>query len=116
MAEEVITVEALMEVLDGVTFLSNEHGTTEDLAKEIEAHLLTKTPPNEAAMMTIGGHLVEPFDLYQNALYIAYGIIADAYEGDWSLATEQWRTSAEQWTAAYLNDISDLPIATPPAP
>lgn len=36
-------------------------------------------------------------DLEMDALYEAWTIIANAYEGDWSRAQDEWRQAAERW-------------------
>lgn len=36
-----------------------------------------------------------------NMLEAAWGIIANAFHGDWDQATPQWREAAENWRDAY---------------
>lgn len=36
-------------------------------------------------------------------LEMAWGLIANAHQGDWDKATDEWRESAEKWRDDYLN-------------
>ena len=38
--------------------------------------------------------------------HIAMGIIANAYEGDWDKATDEWRGAAERWVESYNEDLA----------
>lgn len=42
-----------------------------------------------------------------NMLEAAWGIIANAFEGDWESAPENWRLAAEQWRDAYHRTLSE---------
>lgn len=46
-----------------------------------------------------------PSDLL--ALELAWGIIANAYGGNWSLASDEWRTAAENWRDNHWHTALD---------
>ena len=37
----------------------------------------------------------------QNLLELAWGLIANANEGDWDKATKEWKEAAERWRDEY---------------
>jgi len=39
---------------------------------------------------------------HEEAIELAWGIIANAYGGDWSKASDEWRSAAEKWRDTYL--------------
>jgi hypothetical protein len=40
------------------------------------------------------------------AIEIAWGIIANAFDGDWSKASDEWRQAAERWRDEYIRNRS----------
>lgn len=44
---------------------------------------------------------------------MAWTIIANAYGGDWSLASEEWRAAATRWRDAYHGPCSSWPAGLP---
>ena len=41
------------------------------------------------------------------ATEIAWGIIANAYGGDWHLASPMWREAAERWRDEFVTAVSE---------
>lgn len=46
----------------------------------------------------------------ENAIEVAWGIIANAHGGDWSKASPEWRQAAERWRDEYVTGC--LPVVT----
>lgn len=40
----------------------------------------------------------------------AWGLIASAFHGDWSQASDEWREAAERWRDAYHDRLSAAPV------
>ena len=48
------------------------------------------------------------------AIEAAWGIIANAHNGDWSKATPEWRDAAEQWRDRYVTPPRPWPMGPGP--
>jgi hypothetical protein len=48
--------------------------------------------------------LTEIYEL-QNLVDSAWGIIANAYGGDWALASKGWKAAAERWRDKYRSSM-----------
>ena len=105
--------DLLMEIITGITFLSDEAGTPEEVSQAIGDHIIEATPQDTGVMITPAGNVVEPFTTYKDALERAWGIIANAYEGIWADATPEWREASEAFRDAYLNDLGALDVPDP---
>ena len=44
---------------------------------------------------------------YDEAIMAAWGIIANAYGGDWTLASQEWQEAAARWRDTYLSGPSE---------
>lgn len=44
----------------------------------------------------------------QDLLESAWGIIANAHEGNWDKATKEWREAAEKWRDKYHNTLENV--------
>jgi len=51
-----------------------------------------------------------------DAIETAWGIIANAFDGDWSKASPEWRQAAEQWRDRHVTPPRDEARKIAPTP
>ena len=104
MNEKVIELLTLKEDLGETDFLEDKDWQSLSMNGK-SAGFTLKRLPEGGVHVTVRSRILD--EKIGNALELAWGLIANAYGGDWELASDEWRETAIRWRDEHWHPFLD---------